>query len=100
MKQQIRNAFGFVETLLNALSWTMILRELLDHVIPLSEDHLDKLLKEFIHYYNNSRSHLFRNKDSPLGRVYEPLPVKLYSPNAIPILGGLHHVYRWHSSSK
>ncbi|MBP7280204.1 MAG: transposase [Leptospiraceae bacterium] len=74
-------------------------RELLDHIIPLSEDHLDRLLKDYIHYYNHSRPHLFRNKDSPLGRIYEPLPVKLRSPNAIPVLGGLHHVYRWHSSS-
>jgi putative transposase len=74
-------------------------RELLDHVIPLSEDHLDSLLKDYIHYYNNSRPHLFRNKDSPLGRIYEPLPSKLYSPDSIPILGGLHYVYRWHSAS-
>ena len=64
------------------------------------QHHLDKLLKEYINYYNQSRSHLFRNKDSPLGRIYEPLPSKLYSPNAIPVLGGLHHVYRWHTTSK
>ncbi len=77
-----------------------VIRELLDHVIPFNEHHLDKLLKEYINYYNQSRSHLFRNKDSPLGRIYEPLPSKLYSPNAIPVLGGLHHVYRWHTTSK
>lgn len=139
VKQQIRNAFGFVEVLPKYLimdndsifskdfrgflrrfgicpkqtayhsPWQngvverfngTVRRELLDHIIPLSEDHLDRLLKDYIHYYNHSRTHLFRNKDSPLGRVYEPLPVKLYSPNTIPVLGGLHHVYQWHTTSK
>ncbi|HRG49041.1 MAG TPA: integrase core domain-containing protein [Leptospiraceae bacterium] len=139
LKQQIRNAFGFVEVLPKYLimdndsnfskdfrsflrrfgiipkrtafhsPWQngiierfngTVRRELLDHIIIFDEDHLDRLLKEYVHYYNNSRPHLFRNKDSPLGRVYEPLPSKLYSPNAIPVLGGLHHVYRWHTTSK
>ncbi len=139
MKQQIRNAFGFVKVLPKYLimdndsnfskdfrfflrqfgimpkrtafhsPWQngimerfngTVRRELLDHVIPLNEDHLDKLLKDYVHYYNNSRSHLFRNKDSPLGRVYENLPCKLYSPDSIPMLGGLHHVYQWHTTSK
>lgn len=42
-------------------------RELLDHVIPLSEDHLDRLLKKYIHYYNTSRSRL---RISPLQTLF------------------------------
>ncbi|MBK7056812.1 MAG: hypothetical protein IPH52_17540 [Leptospiraceae bacterium] len=47
---------------------------------------------------NHCRLHF--GERQPLGRIYEPLPSKLYSPNAIPVLGGLHHVYRWHTTSK
>ena len=38
-------------------SWAAVRRELLDHVVVLSEDHLRRLLREYIAYYNAERVH-------------------------------------------
>jgi putative transposase len=66
-------------------------RELLDHVIVLDEAHARRLLREYVDYYNGSRTHLALVKDSPEERAVEP-------PSAGPVdvrdmLGGLHHRY-------
>jgi hypothetical protein len=55
----------------------------LDHVIPVDEAHLKRLLKEYVAYYHEDRTHLGLNKGTPNGRVR----------SAIPRLGGLHHRY-------
>ena len=43
-------------------------RDLLDHVIPLNERHLKRLLSEYIRYYQLDRTHLGLEKDTPQTR--------------------------------
>jgi putative transposase len=69
-----------------------IRRECLDHVIILSEDHLRKVLRDYIRYYNNTRPHESLEKNSPIQRVIESDqegPII-----SIPEVGGLHHRYQ------
>ena len=69
-----------------------IRRECLDHVIILNERHLHRILTEYHEYYNESRTHLSIDGDSPVGReVEDPDRGKII---AIPVLGGLHHRYK------
>ena len=69
-------------------------RELLDHVVIRSEEHLKRLLKEYIEkYYHITRPHMGLDGDTPFP-TDRPAPVteptKLVS---IPVVGGLHHRY-------
>jgi transposase InsO family protein len=70
-------------------------RDLLDHVIILNQNHLYKLLKEYVDYYNQDRTHYNLGKDPPLTRPV----LKRESDNdkviALPRVGGLHHKYVW-----
>jgi putative transposase len=43
-------------------------RDLLDHVIPLNERHLNRLMTEYIRYYHDDRTHLGLEKQTPAGR--------------------------------
>jgi transposase InsO family protein len=68
-------------------------RDLLDHVIVLNQRHLRRLMKSYIGYYHEDRTHLGLGKDTPSGRV-----VAFASPSgseiiSLPRLGGLHHRY-------
>ena len=38
-------------------------RELLDHVIVLNEEHLGRLLREFVAHYHDDRTHVSLGKD-------------------------------------
>lgn len=69
--------------------------EVLNHVIIFNENHLKRLLKKYIDYYNKDRCHLSLDRDSPLGREIEqkpPVSAKVFS---ISKLGGLQHRYEW-----
>jgi len=70
-------------------------RETLDHVIVLSQSHLERLLREFIEeYYHVARPHQGLNGNTPVSQIQQPTisgPSKLIS---IPVLGGLHHKYK------
>ena len=68
-----------------------IRRECLDHLIILGEQHLRGILKEYIHYYNESRPHLSLERNAPIPRGIEP-PSR-GAVVAIPQVGGLHHLY-------
>ncbi len=70
-------------------------RELLDHVIVLSENHLQQLLWEYIAYYHADRTHLALAKDSPLGRLIEPHPGAKAAVMSLPRVGGFHRRYAW-----
>jgi len=77
----------FVERVIGTLR-----RELLDHVIVLSEQHLRRLLRTFVaEYYHLSRTHLSLGKDSPDPRSVEPPDVGQVIQ--LPVVGGLHHRY-------
>ena len=67
-------------------------RDLLDHVIPLNQQHLKRLLLEYVRYYHNDRTHLGLEKDAPQPRP----PVRSCRPDQVvsfPRVGGLHHRY-------
>ena len=69
-------------------------RELLDHVIPLSQGHLERLLREFIEdYYHIERPHQGLGGETPVPHKAPDMsgPTRLVST---PVLGGLHHTYR------
>src|ERR1700720_1131371 len=66
-----------------------IRREALDHLIVFDEAQLRSVLKKYASYYNQVRTHLSLEKDSPNFRRQQ----KLGPIAAIPILGGLHHQY-------
>jgi len=70
-------------------------RELLDHIIPLNEKHLERLLIEYVDYYNNVRTHQTLDGETP---VPYDRPPKTNVTNtvlkSIPILGGLYHDYK------
>ncbi len=74
-------------------------REILDHVIPLQEEHLRRLIREYVKYHNKDRIHDSLEKDTPHRRPVEGKP----SPEAAVIssarLGGLHHRYGWQQAA-
>lgn len=76
--------------------------ELLGHIIPTSEHHLNRLLAEFQRFYNAARPHRANGGLTPEQAAasneaaFAPCrqdPAKLRA-QAIPWLGGLHHSYR------
>ena len=70
-------------------------RELVDHVIPLNDKHLQKLLREYVNeYYNTHRTHQGINCETPdKTKTYQPTLIKNTKLVAKPILGGLYTVY-------
>jgi putative transposase len=70
-----------------------IRNELLNHVVIFSEDHLRRLMKEYIDYYNKDRCHLSLNRDSPLSRKIQQKPFKSTKVISISKLGGLQYWY-------
>jgi putative transposase len=78
-------------------------RECLDFLIPLSEHHLRHLLHEWAQHYNTGRPHMALGPGIPQPPPHMPapqhanrhrLPAHLRVANR-PILGGLHHEYRF-----
>ena len=73
-------------------------RELLDHVVVLSEDHLRRLLREYVSYYNTDRVHSSLG-DSPAGRWSETRPSGGAKIIRLPRVGGLHGRYTWRDAA-
>jgi transposase InsO family protein len=73
-------------------------RELLDHVVVLNEDHLRRLLREYVDYYNAERVHTSIS-DTPVGRPVESQPSKRAKVVGLRRVGGLHHRYRWREAA-
>ena len=72
--------------------------ELLDHIIPISADHLNRLLKEYQIFFNTARPHQANDGQSPVLSEVAANDVT-FAPGTlkaepIPWLGGLHHSYR------
>ena len=68
-----------------------IKRECLQHVIVLNERHLKRILRSYLEYYHDSRTHLSLNRNAPNERDVEPREQGRVV--AIPLVGGLHHRY-------
>ena len=74
-------------------------RELLDHVIPLNEHHLRRLLRDYIRYYHLDRTHDGLGKDTPDRRSIETNPSNGATVISLPRVGGLHHRYGWQQAA-
>jgi putative transposase len=70
-------------------------REILDHVIALNEEHLHRILREYVNYHHQDRLHDALEKDAPNRRAVEPRPEMSATVTSLPRLGGLHHRYTW-----
>jgi putative transposase len=66
-------------------------RDLLHHVIVLHENHLRRLLTEYMTYYHRYRTHLSLGMDWPEPRAVQPPEVG--GVVEVPEVGGLHHHY-------
>jgi transposase InsO family protein len=73
-------------------------RELLDHVIVFNEEHLRRLLRDYVAYYNAERVHT-RLEDAPEGRPIEARPSPEAKVVGLPRVGGLHHRYVWQEAA-
>ncbi len=73
--------------------------EILNHVIIFNEDHLLRLMKEYVDYYNKDRCHLTLNRDSPLGRNTDIKPADKAKVQSISLLGGLQRKYTWQEAA-
>jgi putative transposase len=70
-------------------------RECLDHVLVLGEAHLRRVLREYATYFNTARPHQGLQQRLPAGTAGAVLrPPPGGQVQAIPVLGGLHHVYQ------
>jgi len=75
-------------------------RELLDRVVVLSERHLRRLLRDYVAYYQDDRTHLGLGKATPGGRAVERRPDdRDTNVVALPRVGGLHHRYAWRAAA-
>jgi hypothetical protein len=72
---------------------------MLDCVIPLNEQHLRRLLRQYVTYHHQDRLHDSLNKDAPNRRAVEHKPTENAVVVSMPRLGGLHHRYTWRSAA-
>ena len=70
-------------------------RDLLDHVIVVDDEHLRRLLGEYLAYYHGDRTHLGVEKDAPVARPVDLRPAEAAAVHAHRRVGGLHHRYEW-----
>jgi len=74
-------------------------RDVLDHVIVLSEKHLLALGYEYIEYHHHDRTHYNLEKDCPFPRPVLKKPSAGARLVSMPRLGGLHHRYTWRDAA-
>lgn len=74
-------------------------REILDHVIALNEQHLRRLLRDYVSYYEQDRIHDSLGKDAPNRRPAEQRLTATATVTSLPRLGGLHHRYAWREAA-
>jgi transposase InsO family protein len=74
----------FVERVIGSIR-----RDCTDHVIPFGRQHLLRVMREYVEYYNGSRPHQSLDRNSPIPRRVETVGEVC----ARPVLGGLHHRY-------
>jgi len=62
--------------------------------VDLGEDHLRRLLREYVDYYNTERVHTSIG-GAPKGRTVQERPSDQARVIGLPRVGGLHHRYAW-----
>jgi putative transposase len=88
-------ANGFCERLIGSIR-----RECLDFMIPLTERHLRRILKEYVTHYNRGRPHSALGPGVPQPEAALDMPrcgrdiPKGHLVEVTAVLGGLHHEYR------
>jgi putative transposase len=70
-------------------------RKILDHVIILDENHLRGLIRDYISYYHDDRTHDSLDKDWPATHAVSSKPDSSANLISFPRIGGLHHRYDW-----
>jgi len=74
----------------------IVKQDLLNHIIPLNENHLHKLIYEYVNdYYNTNRTHQGINCQTPIRQ--KPLVKTCIKDTEFivsPMLGGLYHNYK------
>ncbi len=73
--------------------------EMLDHVIVKDAPHLRRLLREYVAYHHDDRTHCGLGKQTPARRVIESRPLGQAHVVALPRIGGLHHRYEWRDAA-
>ena len=74
-------------------------RELLEDVVVLGERQLRQLIRSYLLYYHEDRSHLGLAKDAPDGRRTAQRPSPTAKVVALPRVGELHHRYEWREAA-
>ena len=73
--------------------------ELLDHVLVLNEAHLRRLLREYVAYHHDDRTHCGLGKQTPSRRAVEHRPSPGAKVVGLPRVGGLHRRYTWRDAA-
>ncbi len=74
-------------------------RDLLDHVIAFDENHLRRLISDYLLYYHYDRTHLGLEKQTPNRRQVSKRPSPDAEVGGLPRVGGLHHRYEWEQAA-
>jgi len=70
-----------------------------DHVIALNEQHLRRLVRDYVSYHHHDRIHDALDKDTPNRRLVEEKPTSDAVVISNARLGGLHHRYAWREAA-
>jgi putative transposase len=71
-------------------------QEYLDHLLILQEKQLQRVLKEYVVYFNRTRPH--QGIEQQIPEQLRSVPSSQHAGGkviAIPVMGGLHHDYHW-----
>ncbi len=68
---------------------------MLNHVVVINEVHLIRLVRAYISYYHEDRTHLSLKKDTPNWRPVKKRPSEGAKVVSLPRVGGLHRRYDW-----
>jgi transposase InsO family protein len=74
-------------------------REILDHIIALNEQHIRRLIRDYVNYHQDDRIHDSLDKDTPNRRPVDSKPSSAATVISSARLGGLHHRYRWREAA-
>lgn len=72
---------------------------MMDHLIPINEQHLRWIAREYVNYYHEDRTHCGLEKSTPNNRPVETRSGDACQVQSEPRLGGLHHRYTWNRAA-